>query len=67
MVHLVQDDGAVEATALEQGEVERVIQAALARAQVPGFTVVVEVFGVGERDVVAQQVEGLGQLLWHPG
>ena len=67
MVHLVQDDGAVEATALQGGQVERVIQEALARTQVPGFAVVVEVFGVGQRDIVTQQIEGLGQLLLHPG
>ena len=59
MVRPVEDDGAVETALLQKGEIERVIHESLTRPQLAGLAVVVEVFGVGQGYVVAEQVEGL--------
>lgn len=47
MVHLVEDDRAVKAALLQEGQVKPVIHDSLTSPQLPGFAVMVEVLGMG--------------------
>src|SRR5437868_2713234 len=53
----MQDQRPREAAALQQRQVQRVIQEATSRRKVSGFAIMVQIFGMRERDVGTEQGE----------
>ena len=62
-LQLVEDDGSFETVALQQAEVQPVVQAALPSSAAAGVAIVVEVLGVSESDVCADEFEGFAQVI----
>ena len=62
---LVQDDSTVETAAPKLGQVEPVVHHASACGATTGITIMVEVFGVSEHDITADEGKGFGQMILH--
>lgn len=63
----MEEKGAGEAVLAEEAEVEIVVEEAFAGGFVTSVAVVIQIFGVGESDILAKQRESLFEDLFHAG